>query len=1248
MNNFWYDDFNKYFDKNNNSIINKHHFLSYNDFLENKIMSILKSDFFAIQSNNKVIDIKFSNIQIIKPSVYPNECRLKNLNYFLKINIDISFNIQNEEPIIINDFTLCEIPVLVLSKYCNLYDNINNKSDLEVKNQLYKNGECINELGGYFIISGKEKLIISQERLAYNKLYTHKDRDYILITEVKSTKRDTFIPAKNTYIKLKQVKSKQKLSKQEDTGTTENITEEENNDVFLDSSNNTGKKMKLNNVNILVSFPGVSDIPLFIIFRALGYESDKQIYDFILQDLLPINNNNDTNKTFDNNQQLNNPNFSNFNQNNNIYNNFSNYLEDSRINSLPITDKLSAIDYIYNKLDSSLKLSNNANINDKRNKALNVLFSNFLPHQSNILSKSMYLGYMTFNLLKIYLGYDNISNRDTYEYKQVETSGYLLSTLFREYFVKFKNNAFFKINQKSDLQTHIIRQLYSNNNSQEIRSLFTVNNKVNIITDGFLRAFKGRWGVRNVQKTLTLENMSETINRDAFQFNKEGIVQDLLRISYLSTITHLRRIQTPLDSNIKLAEPRKLNTTSWGYICPVDTPDGANSGIIKNLAIGCSISQSDNKIYSIFIKIFSNLQHFISYIESSFIKPSLYIKNTKIFIDGILIGIYTNNNILDIVYYITLAKRNFIFNNNEFSITFNYEYSELYILTDFGRCIRPLYIVNYDSESKKYNKLRDLYNSDDSWNTLTRGKLTSEQRKTIWSSFYNNLNNISSDLITLLENNQACIEFIDPNETLNTLIAFDNSYLISSNPNYKYLEIDTKFIFGALHSIIPFSNHDPYVRNLWCLAQAKQAVGMFATNFNKRMDTFSHVLYYPQTPLVNTKISNNIKFNEMPGGSNVVIAIASYTGYNQEDSIIFNKNSLQRGLFNSAYYRTYIEYIENDEVFSIPDINTRKSGHNYNKLETNGIIQNNSYVNDTDIIIGKTSKIDGKIIDQSISIHHNDFGVVDGIFSSNNDTSNNFCKVRIRMERIPTVADKFASRHGIKGVVGLIIPQEDMPFTSDGIVPDLIINPHGIPSRMSTGHLLEAITGKTCSLLGTTYDGSPYENYDEFDNITKILQHHDFEMYGNETLYNGYTGDQFSSSIFMGCQFYQRLKHMVHDKVQSRDTGPKTLLERQPAKGKVRGGGLRIGEMERDSLISHGMSKFIQESYTLRSDDYKCFVCKMCGRIAIANPKKTIYNCFSCNNQYHFDEVRIPYCTKLFIQELEAQSVSMRLITDKY
>ena len=252
------------------------------------------------------------------------------------------------------------------------------------------------------------------------------------------------------------------------------------------------------------------------------------------------------------------------------------------------------------------------------------------------------------------------------------------------------------------------------------------------------------------------------------------------------------------------------------------------------------------------------------------------------------------------------------------------------------------------------------------------------------------------------------------------------------------------------------------------------------------------------------------------------------------------------------------------------------------------------------------------------------------------------------MERTPEFADKFGSRHGLKGVVGMILNQEDMPFSKNGIVPDIIINPHGVPSRMSTGHLLECITGKSCSLLGSFYDASPFENKNELENITGIMETLDYEQYGNDILYNGYNGEQIYASIFMGVQYYQRMKHMVHDKVQSRDVGPKTVLERQPAKGRAREGGLRLGEMERDSLISHGVSNFLKESYTVRSDNYKCYICKMCGRIGVVNPLKNIYSCKFCNNNYSFDEVRMPYCTKLFIQEMESQFVSMRLVTDKY
>ena len=992
-------------------------------------------------------------------------------------------------------------------------------------------------------------------------------------------------------------------------------------------------KEKVSNINIYVSFPGVKDIPLFIIFRAFGYESDKIIYDFILRDLLPCNKHTDK------------ENINIFNENSEIYNNFCNYLEDTRKDSLPIMDKNSSLDYIYSRLEQSLKLSTNSSVDNKRKRVINLLFSNFLPHQTNILSKCMYLGYMTYNLLKIYIGYEPISNRDTYEYKQVETSGYLLSSLFREYYVKFKNNAIHKINQKMELAPQTIKDIYISNDNKEIKNLFFIG-KNNIITDGFLRAFKGNWGVRDVQKTLTTENMSESINRDAFSFNKEGIVQDLLRISYLSTISHLRRIQTPLDSNIKLAGPRRLNATQYGYICPVDTPDGGNSGIIKNLSIGTIISYQDNNIYNIFIQLFTNLSGFISYIKDYNIIPNIYINYSKIFIDGILIGIYINENILDIVSYLKLAKNNYIFNNNQFSVAFNYEYKELYIYTDFGRCLRPLYVLDY--VDNKYYIQRTTFPEDVDWNTLSYGSLDTSTRNDYLQIYLSDLNKITPDVIQNLKN-QASIEFIDPNETLTTLIAPNVDLLnTTTNHKYKYLEINAKLIFGALPSIIPFMNHNPYTRNLFCMAQAKQAVGIFSSNFNKRMDTFSHVLYYPQTPIVQTKISSNINYNNMPGGCNVVIAILTYTGYNQEDAVIFNKSAFDRGLFLSAYYRTYTEYLEENDEFAIPSINIRKNGNNYNKLQSNGIIQNNTYINDTDIIIGRTSNNNSIPTDSSVAIHHGDFGTVDGIYSHNDDLNNSFVKVRVRMERTPNLADKFGSRMGLKGTIGSILKHEDMPCTQDGIVPDIIINPHGIPSRMSTGHLIEMITGKTSSVLGALYDASPFENEFELENIIDLLKTLSYEQNGNEQLINGFTGEIIDSSVYTGVQFYQRLKHMVHDKIQSRATGPKTLLERQPTKGRARGGGLRIGEMERDSIISHGMSNFLKESYTTRSDNYKTWVCKLCGRLAIANPQKNIFKCNYCDNSTEFDEIRVPYCTKLFIQECEAQSICLRLDTDKY
>ena len=1246
--NSWYNDFNKYFNQTNNSVINKHHFESHNNFI-NELESgeMISHPYFRLTKkiNTMILDIIIdpSDIEIRKKTEdsysesTPNECRLNNSDYFLEIiikkmlikiktpqkvkDLDIIEFDKNEE------FILCRIPIQVLSNYCILNIKTKDKNIEEYRNELYKNGECINELGGYFIIDGKEKIIISQERLAYNKLYTHIDssKKYILITEVKSAEMDSFTPAKNTYIKLKKMINKKKIEVEEEENQEVNNIEEDMEDAF---EKHNKVEIDKDNISILVSFPGLKeDVPLFIIFRALGYESDKEIYDFILKDLLPYNNYEE--------DKL-------FTIHNDKYNEFCNFLEYSRLDSIPIMNRKTAIEYIHKKLDKQIYTKGDIKISEL---VLSVIYNNFLPHQKTTLSKAMYLGYMVFNLLKVHLKYENITNRDTFEYKQIETSGYLLSTLFREYYIKFKNTILNKLVNELELTEKKIEDIEPN--IDRIKNLLKSNE--NIISEGFKRAFKGNWGVRDTQKTLTEQNLNETINRDRYSFNKEGLVQDLLRISYLQTISHLRRIQTPIDSNMKIIGPRRLNATQWGYICPVDTPDGGNSGLIKNMAIGCIISLSNKEIHNILIGLFEETEGFISFKNN--VKPSLYLNHTKIFINGCLIGIYINENILEIIEFLKLIKRNNLpLNNNQnlnqISIAFNYEYKELYILTDFGRCIRMIYVLQKLQSGENILVRNETHNTS-SWDELIGGSLEQSEKSKIAKSI-KSLNKEIIDLNkTKLEENQAPIEYIDPQESLYTLICLEESKI--NEKKYKYLEINGKLIFGALPSIIPFMNHNPKTRNLFCMAQAKQSVGIFATNFNKRMDTMGHILHYPQTPLVLTKISNNIKYNDMPGGSNVVIAIASYTGYNQEDSVILNKSALDRGLFRSSYYRTYIEYIENEEIFEVPEDISRKTGHNYENLDPkNGIIKNNTYVTDNDIIIGKTSKIDGNTVDKSITIHHNDYGVIDGIYSGKHSDKSKFCKVRIRMERTPEFADKFGSRHGLKGVVGMILNQEDMPFSKDGIVPDIIINPHGVPSRMSTGHLLECITGKSCSLLGSFYDASPFENKNELENITGIMETLDYEQYGNEVLYNGYNGEQMHVSIFTGVQYYQRMKHMVHDKVQSRDVGPKTVLERQPAKGRAREGGLRLGEMERDSLISHGVSNFLKESYTTRSDNYKCYICKMCGRIAVVNPQKNIYSCKFCNNNYSFDEVRMPYCTKLFIQEMESQFVSMRLVTDKY
>jgi len=439
-------------------------------------------------------------------------------------------------------------------------------------------------------------------------------------------------------------------------------------------------------------------------------------------------------------------------------------------------------------------------------------------------------------------------------------------------------------------------------------------------------------------------------------------------------------------------------------------------------------------------------------------------------------------------------------------------------------------------------------------------------------------------------------------------------------------------------------------------AMGKQAVGVYASNYNYRIDTMAHVLNYAQKPMARTRLSKYTNSEALPSGVNAVIAIMTYTGFNQEDSVMMNENALDRGLFTSTYYKSYKDQCSKnhstgeEEIFTKPD--HEKTAHmkpqNYGKLDEDGFVPKNTYVDQNDIIVGKVMphKAQGIIHpkDASLYMKSNDNGHIDMNYQGVNGDGYKFCKVRLRKYRKPTIGDKVSSRHGQKGTIGMVYKQQDMPFSKDGIVPDVIINPHAIPSRMTIGQLIECIMGKAGCMIGALGDASPFTDCGVED-VATVLEGFGMERYGNEILYNGRTGEQIHTEIFMGPTFYQRLKHMVEDKMHTRGAnGPVVMLTRQPAEGRARNGGLRFGEMERDAIVAHGASTFLKERMLDVSDNYRVFACRKCGMMAVANPEKNKYKCMNCKNCADVTQVRIPYSMKLLMQELMTMGVAPRMV----
>ncbi len=559
----------------------------------------------------------------------------------------------------------------------------------------------------------------------------------------------------------------------------------------------------------------------------------------------------------------------------------------------------------------------------------------------------------------------------------------------------------------------------------------------------------------------------------------------------------------------------------------------------------------------------------------------------------------------------------------DLSVYYNEKNDEVLIEMDRGRVLRPLIVVKDGKPLLTEEHLKKI----------KEGKLT-------WD-----------DLIK-----EGIIEYIDAAEEENAYVALKEDELTKE---HTHLEIHPSVIFGLLTSYVPFANHDYASRLLRGVKTQKQGLGYYFLNYHQRFDTDVSIMHYPQIPLVQTYTMKKTPIMEKPMGCNVIIAVMTYEGYNIEDALIFNKGSIDRGLFRATYFRSY-EAVESrylgglKDRITIPDKGVKNylKEEYYRHLEEDGIIYPEAEVKEGDVLIGRVSPpkfsysledIGFSLIERDSSVQTKENGVVSDVIITEDENKNLFVRVKVREERIPEIGDKFSSKHGQKGVIGLIVPEADMPFTASGIRPDIIFSPHSLPSRMTIGYLLELITGKAAALSGKYIDATPFDGISEKE-IRELLEQHGFRKDGTEIMYNPITGERYKVDIFIGSVYYMRLKHMVANKMHARARGPVTLLTKQPTEGKARYGGLRLGEMEQQAIIAHGAPLLFKERFS--SDATKVYVCDKCGIIGYKDSKGNIV-CPVCGTNTTFSEVEIAYAFKLFLDELMSMNIYPK-ITTKY
>jgi DNA-directed RNA polymerase beta subunit len=1295
----------------------RHQIESYDHFINHQIQKTIdmfnpvrihsEHDFIAEHGNHALeVVVKFENFKLYPPQIHenngatkmmlPQEARLRNFTYASTMTIDIriEYIVRNSdnEPTIIHKFlpkiNIGKMPIMVKSSVCVLTQNHHI--------QPIYTGECHMDCGGYFIIKGSEKTVLGQERAAENRIYCF---------DGKNTTKWSY------YAEIKSVPDFKCISPKQI-------------EMMIASKNNGFGH------GIYITIPRIKQpVELFVLFRALGILTDKDICSYILLDIDAV-----------------------------IHEELLAFLQASIIDANKYMTQEDAMRHITSLVAyMPMGVDKETGAKKKREFAQEVLDNDLFPHCGSLPQKLFLLGYMAKKLIQTSKGWIPLDDRDSYLNKRIELTGTLLNNLFRNYFNKLVK----------EMQKQVVREI----NTGSWRSTEDFENIINMTN------------IYKIMKSTTIENgINRALATGDFSVKqssstKVGVAQVLNRLTYVASLSHLRRINTPMEKSGEMVEPRKLHGTTFGFLCltgdtevlmsdkmtikkikdmrdgdrvntvnpqtlldepsdihsffskmpdklfeittisgrtikatanhpflisidgkpewknledlkptdkmivrhvddegvghyihdllqstieiepelvydfttrndnhsfvassfvthncPAETPEGQSIGIVKNLSYLGHITIPTSSV-----GVRQYVQPFIQKVEDCL--PCDLFTKVKVFVNGAWVGV--TDKPFDLYTDMKDKKYKGIINIYT-SIIFDYKLAEIRICNDGGRLTRPVLKVKDNKAIITKEIIDKLASKELSWN----------------------------DLLTSCRLDESVIEYIDPDEQNYAMIAMKSkgSAAADSTGFYKYThcEIHPSTIFGVLASCIPFPEHNQAPRNTYQTAMAKQAMGVYATNFDQRMDKTAYVLNYPSRPLVETRVMNFLHLNQIPSGTQIHVAIMTHTGYNQEDSVLINKAAIDRGLFLATIHHTEKDEDKNiirDEIIRCKPDKTKTKGikfGNYDKLNSQGFIPENQLVENRDVIIAKIIPIKDnrndptkliKYEDQSKTFRTTEETYVDKNYTGRNGDGYNFAKVRVRILRKPVMGDKVSSRHGQKGTVGNIVPECDMPFTKDGLRPDIIINPHAIPSRMTIAQLKETLLGKVLLDLGMFGDGTSFGELD-IKTIAEELQRVGYESYGNEVMYNGLTGEQLETSIFLGPVFYQRLKHMVNDKQHSRSIGPMVNLTRQPAEGRSRDGGFRVGEMERDVMIAHGASRFCRERLYDASDKYSINVCKKCGMTAAYNDGKkrgsdfTIHLCRTCGNKTDFARVEVPYAFKLMSQELQTINVATRIMTE--